>query len=685
MSNAMMIDTALRLPAPEVEALISGRSLVAMPLQFIEVGEYALCPDRPLIPTSSPSHYYKPDFLDLANTPAKPQVKAWAKCDRCELIDETESLEKLSDLTLWTPATLREIIAERELIFLAYFRVYLLPEPLEVEAIDPEDEFIPLLSPISITTANPVFDDDSFRDRSERLVQRHLIASVPDPVDQEIDIAASMMEISASPPARSDSDLEWIQTIADVGNSSDGHAFEKLVRKSFIKLGFTNSNTDPKMSLDPEATGGAGGLDLYCEEPYSVIGECKATKNEKVSDGTPSQLIKLGYKFFSKEKYDNSIKIIFAGGKLTKDANQTAEGNRINVIRPETLQQLIEIAENYPDSIDLSRLKECLENGDFGEAADTKLSQFIEKVNGDILELSSPPETADRETEIQQILMRISAQQQLRSDPDLEWIQTIADVGNSSDGYTFEKLVRKSFIKLGFTNSSTDPKMSLDPEATGGAGGLDLYCEKPYPVVGECKATKTENVPDGTPAQLIKHGNNFLGKEGYENAVKIILAAGKLNSFARRTAEGNQMNVIRPETLQQLMEMAAKYPGSINLCQLKECLEKGNFGEAADDKVLEFIGDIKKEIKLRSHLVCICKEHDLKPEKPENIDYIKGSCGSPDNPEELKKKSKDELREILIELSSPLTGYLGRIKEEGSDEYQFYFIREMPEIDSQSS
>jgi hypothetical protein len=350
--------------------------------------------------------------------------------------------------------------------------VYLLPEPLEVEAIDPEDEFIPLLSPISITTANPVFDDDSFRDRSERLVQRHLIASVPDPVD--------------------------------------------------------------------------------------------------------------------------------------------------------------------------------------------------------------------RETEIQQILMKISAQQQLRSEPDLEWIQTIADVGNSSDGHTFEKLVRRSFIKLGFTNSSTNPKMSLDPEATGGAGGLDLYCEKPYPVIGECKATKTENVSDRTPSQLIKHGHNFLGTEEYENSIKIILAAGKLNSYARRTAEKNKMNVIRPETVQQLMEMAAHYPGSIDLFQLKECLEKGDFGEAADNKVLKFIDDIKKAIKLRSHVVKFVKYHLKEKVKKEYAPVPAFYPAYPysDPPQEL---SEQQLYEILIELSSPLTGYLGRIKEEGSDEYQFYFIREMPEIDSQSS
>jgi len=103
-----------------------------------------------------------------------------------------------------------------------------------------------------------------------------------------------------------DRDLDWIQQIAAVGNSSDGNEFEKLVRKGLILLGFSNDNTNPQISLDPEATGGAGGLDFYCASPYPVVGECKATKTEKVPDGTAAQLIKLGYKHLQ-ERYDDCV------------------------------------------------------------------------------------------------------------------------------------------------------------------------------------------------------------------------------------------------------------------------------------------------------------------------------------------------------------------------------------------
>ncbi|MEO0688142.1 MAG: DUF1802 domain-containing protein, partial [Cyanobacteria bacterium J06649_11] len=61
--------------------------------------------------------------------------------------------------------------------------------------------------------------------------------------------------------------------------------------------------------------------------------------------------------------------------------------------------------------------------------------------------------------------------------------------------------------------------------------GLDFYCEYPYPVVGECKATKSEKVPDGTAAQLIKLGYKHLQKH-FEYCVKIILAAGELTQHA---------------------------------------------------------------------------------------------------------------------------------------------------------
>jgi hypothetical protein len=262
----------------------------------------------------------------------------------------------------------------------------------------------------------------------------------------------------------------------------------------------------------------------------------------------------------------------------------------------------------------------------------------------------------------------------VKLEPDLDWIKTIAQIGNSSDGNTFEKLVRKSFIKLGFANSNNKPEASLNPESTGGAGGLDFYCETPYQVVGECKATKSETVADGTPAQLIKLGHKHL-QEQYNCCIKIIMAAGQLNRHAKLTAIANHMNVIRPETLQRLVELKAKQPGSIDLLQLKPCLEQQPFGEEADAKVNRYIDDVREKLKVRSHIVQLVKDF-LERTKSTSVEFnqLHGAYAFSMSPQPLKY---EEMHQILIELSSPLTGYLGRIKGDNWQSDRFYFLRDL--------
>ncbi|MBD1937193.1 DUF1802 family protein [Microcoleus sp. FACHB-68] len=256
-------------------------------------------------------------------------------------------------------------------------------------------------------------------------------------------------------------------------------------------------------------------------------------------------------------------------------------------------------------------------------------------------------------------------------DPDLAWIQTIAQVGNSSDGHAFEKLVRRALLKLGFTGSI------LEPDSTGGPGGMDFYCEMPYPMVGECKATKTETVSDKTPAQLLKIGMNHLGKEQYERSIKLIVAAGDLTYYALRTARENSMNVIRPETLQRLVELEAQHKNSVNLLELKHSLQHAPFG-LADEKVNNYLDKVQQTINLRSHIIQLVKKH-LENINDENVGVeslkIAYIYSTPPPPQPL---TSQEMYEILIELSSPLTGYLGRIKGSNWENDRFYFLREMP-------
>jgi|LakMenEpi03Aug12_release.lakeMendotaPanAssembly.Ray.scaffolds.fasta_scaffold222024_2 hypothetical protein len=281
-----------------------------------------------------------------------------------------------------------------------------------------------------------------------------------------------------------------------------------------------------------------------------------------------------------------------------------------------------------------------------------------------------PPEPLD--VQIQKMLEEVETTHK----KDYEWIEQIKKVGNSSGGHEFEKLVRKSFIFLGFSNSNTNPKASLDPDATGGAGGIDLCCEFPYPVVGECKASANEAVLTKVCGQLTNLGQAHF--PDYEKAVKIIIAAGSLNYHSKPIAIKSKMNVIKPETLEKLVKLKLTYSVSINLRELKSCLESEPFGEDANTKLLNFIDrserEIKEQIKLRSQIIQAVK--DLQEANPEwsssaeiRTQYNANNKGS--------ILDIDIIRDLLIELSSPLAGYLGRVEEKGKKCDRFYYLRDL--------
>ena len=265
--------------------------------------------------------------------------------------------------------------------------------------------------------------------------------------------------------------------------------------------------------------------------------------------------------------------------------------------------------------------------------------------------------------------------QKYESFTNLNWIDRISDVGNSSDGNEFEKLVRRSFLQLGFTNSLNNIKASLDPEATGGAGGIDLYCDRPFSLVGECKASKHESVPNSVSAQLIHLGITHLGKEVFDRSVKIIFAAGSLTSHAQQAAVQTQVNVMTPTTLQRLVMLKARYPGSIDLRELEQCLSQVPFGEDSDLKVNKYIDSIEQRIQNFIHIVSTLKnylESQIFQEVGIDKFHVVFDLSYP-----LQKYSEEELYHMMIELSSPLSGYLGRIKGRDWRSDRFYFLRDL--------
>lgn len=483
MNNFVSIATALCLPAPDIEALLQGRMVVAMPRTFINPGQqFALYPCDVLTNLLPVEQYYRSSFLAIAQTAFTQlgsktvPIKAWARCELCQGISDTDKLAVLSRLTIWTTEGLQEALLQRNHIFLAYLRVYQLPQTIEV-TVNPKSQekigkFIGLPNSLTVSDASPVLSDRIFTQRRRQL--------------------------------------------------------EKL-----------------EPPLHPEL-----------EELESAIALLPISN-------------------LAAKELDQNIRIFLGWA-----SNQT-------------VKQL---------------------------------------------------------------------------DSDLAWIQKIAEVGNSSDGQTFEKLVRRGLFKLGFRGSG------LSPDSTGGAGGMDFYCEIPYPIVGECKATKTEKVPDGTPAQLLKIGMNHLGKAQYDRSIKLIVAAGELNSFALRTATENQMNVIKPETLQRLVELQAQHEGSIDLLELKLCLQQAPFG-LADDKVNTYIDKVNQDIKLRSHVIELVKKHlETTGDNEVGVDSLHVAYIYSNPPQALKP---DKLHGILIELSSPLTGYLGRKEGEDWKSDRFYFLRKI--------
>jgi hypothetical protein len=215
---------------------------------------------------------------------------------------------------------------------------------------------------------------------------------------------------------------------------------------------------------------------------------------------------------------------------------------------------------------------------------------------------------------------------------------------------------------LGFT---------IDEAHKGGPGGLDLCCSHPYLLIGECKAGKT--IPKDTVQQLMRLGDIRLENEQQvQDSVKLIISSGKpASNDVITSAHKRKISIVNPMTLQKLVELKAKYDGAINLFELKQYLKAGQI----DEKIDEYIQKVEGEIKLRSYIVQAVKE--LQATNPE-------SSSSREIRTQYNANNKnsildiDTIREILIELSSPLAGYLGRVEENGRKCDRFYFLRDLP-------
>ena len=403
MSYSFFVDTALQLPAPDVKALIEGRVIAARPRIFIEPGRsFALYPANISINLLPHEQYYRSSFLPIAKTSFSQLtsetmlIKAWAKCELCQILNDPESLEALSQLTVWKTEGLEQTLQQRRYLFLAYLRVYLLPQPLEIP-VQSSGNFVSLQKSLNVTDSTPVLSDNIFAKRRQQLEKLeppdhpeleelqsalvHLSTTNPNAKQLDTEIKIFLGWSSDKPVKPIKPDLAWIKTIAALGNRTKeldtsisnyqaGTDFENIVRDSLEFLGFT---------IDYAHKGGAGGLDLFCSKPYPLVGECKAGK--KIPNDTAVQLLNLGtLRLRDPALLRRVTKLIIGPGEPTPQLKDAAQLHGMAIMNPETLEKLVKLQSNYPNSVDLFKLKEYLKPG----KSDDEVAKYIEQVEQEI-------------------------------------------------------------------------------------------------------------------------------------------------------------------------------------------------------------------------------------------------------------------------------------------------------------
>ncbi|MEH1799448.1 MAG: DUF1802 family protein [Nostoc sp.] len=431
MSESVLIYNALCLPAPDIEALIQGRIIAAIPRKLLNPGQkFALYPLAYSANMLSIEQYYRANFLPIAQSVLtqlngqgillQPKqmsllqndeqlqlsllshetvsIKAWAKCERCQILDKTKDLDILSKLTIWKTEVLEVILQKQSHIFLAYLRVYHLPQLCEVAANPNIQEklgkFVGLPN-IDVSETTPVINDCTFAQRKRQLEK---LESPLHPELEELQSAIASLAIS-QPAAKQldddikvflgwssdklikqpDANLAWINDIAKLGDRSieleekktnyqAGTDFENVVRDSLELLGFT---------IDYAHKGGAGGLDLFCSKPYPLFGECKAGR--KIPNDTAVQLLNLGM-LRRPDLFNQAAKLIIGPGEPTTQLQDAAKIQGMAIIKPETLQKLVKLQSNHRNSVDLFKLKEYLKAGQ----SDEELEKYIDQVYTDI-------------------------------------------------------------------------------------------------------------------------------------------------------------------------------------------------------------------------------------------------------------------------------------------------------------
>ncbi|MEL6816600.1 MAG: DUF1802 family protein, partial [Cyanobacteria bacterium J06598_3] len=274
MSNPALT-SALCLPSLDIEALLQGRTLVALSNSFRNPSHFLLCPVDLSLDGSQLAARYHAEFLESLKSPhglTDPDwvsVHAWARSKTCRLYGAEDDLAALSELTPWSEAYLRSQIQAKHKIFLLFLQVHRFMQPVELMMTplseDTIGNYIDVPGTWSDQRAEPLLSQDTFAQRQKQLIKlsppRHpeleplqtdLVAVRENSLGAmalDRDLRYLLGWTRAKETQLDDSDLAWIKKIAQVGEADDTYEFKKLVLSSLLKLGFSD---DEKlfMSLD---------------------------------------------------------------------------------------------------------------------------------------------------------------------------------------------------------------------------------------------------------------------------------------------------------------------------------------------------------------------------------------------------------------------------------------------------
>ena len=156
------IPNALRIDSQTVDGLMKGNIIAAIPRTFTTAGRtFALYPDQPDTETVT--------------------ISAWARCEQCDIVDDSKPLDILSHYTAISVHRLQELITEYESFFLIYLRVYKLPKPITIPARS-QGQYVALPDRLKVDDSLPILSDRDFTKLKQQLGN----LEPPEPLDSQI-------------------------------------------------------------------------------------------------------------------------------------------------------------------------------------------------------------------------------------------------------------------------------------------------------------------------------------------------------------------------------------------------------------------------------------------------------------------------------------------------------------------